>query len=149
MFRIFINVKQFRQNKNCPELLFRNVVRVCRDTMRKAKVHLEFNLAREVKDKKKGFKYTISKWKTKDNVGLLLKEEGALVTEDTEKVELLNGLFASVFIFKAGPQESKALEVREEAWRKHDLPLFEEDCVSDHLSNLDVHKSMGPDGIHP
>ncbi|KFR06297.1 RNA-directed DNA polymerase from mobile element jockey, partial [Opisthocomus hoazin] len=28
-------------------------------------------------------------------------------------------------------------------------PLVEEDCVRDHLSDLDVHKSMGPDGMHP
>ncbi|KFR15490.1 RNA-directed DNA polymerase from mobile element jockey, partial [Opisthocomus hoazin] len=28
-------------------------------------------------------------------------------------------------------------------------PLVEEDCVRDRLSDLDVHKSMGPDGTHP
>jgi len=27
--------------------------------------------------------------------------------------------------------------------------LVEEDCVRGHLSNLDAHKSMGPDGMHP
>ncbi|KFR03735.1 RNA-directed DNA polymerase from mobile element jockey, partial [Opisthocomus hoazin] len=27
-------------------------------------------------------------------------------------------------------------------------PLVEEDSVRDHLSNLDAHKSMGPDGMH-
>ena len=34
---------------------YRNVVRACRGAMRKAKVHLELNLAREVKDNKKNF----------------------------------------------------------------------------------------------
>jgi len=34
---------------------YRNVVRACRDARRKAKVHLELNLARDVKDNKKGF----------------------------------------------------------------------------------------------
>ena len=34
---------------------YRNVVRVCRDAMRKAKAHLELNLAMHVKDNKKGF----------------------------------------------------------------------------------------------
>jgi len=27
--------------------------------------------------------------------------------------------------------------------------LVEEDCVRDRLSDLDIHKSMGPDGMHP
>jgi len=103
-----------------------------------------------VKDNKKGFfQYISSKWKTRDNVGPLLNEAGVLVTEDTEKAELLNAFLASVFISKTIPQESQAPEVREEAYREDDLPLVEEDCVRGHLSNLDTHKSMGPDGMHP
>ena len=62
---------------------------------------------------------------------------------------LLNAIFASVFGAKAGPQDSQVLEVREEACRKDDLHLVKEDCVRDHLRNLDAHKSMGPDGMHP
>jgi len=46
----------------------------------------ELNPGRDVKGNKKGFfKYISSKWKTRDNVGLLLNEVGALVTEDAEK----------------------------------------------------------------
>jgi len=113
----------------------------------KAKAHLELNLARDVKNNKKGFfNYISSKRKTRDNVGLLLNEVGALVTEDAE---LLNAFFASVFSAKAGPQESQAPEVKEEAYREDDLPLVDEDCVRDRLSNLDTHKSMGPHGMHP
>ena len=47
------------------------------------------------------------------------------------------------------PQESQATEVREEAYKEDDFPLVEKDCVRDRLSHLDVHKSMGPDGMHP
>ncbi|GAB0205276.1 mitochondrial enolase superfamily member 1 [Grus japonensis] len=75
---------------------YRNVVRVCRDAMRKAKAQLELNLAKDVKDNKKGFfKYLSSKRETRENVGLLLNEVSALVMEDTEKAELLNAAFAS------------------------------------------------------
>ncbi|GAB0209844.1 mitochondrial enolase superfamily member 1 [Grus japonensis] len=129
---------------------YRNVVRVCRDATRKAKAHLELKLAGDVKDNKKGFfKYIISKRKTGENVRLLLNEVGALVTEDTEEMELLNAAFASVFTAKAGPQESQTLEVREKVCRKKDLPLVEEDRVREHLGKVDIHKSMSPDGMHP
>jgi len=60
---------------------YRNVVKACRDAMRKAKVHLELNLSRDVKDNKKSFfKYISSKRKTRDNVGPLLNKVGVLVT---------------------------------------------------------------------
>jgi len=97
---------------------YRNVVKACRVATRKAKAHLELNLVRDVKDNKKSFfRYISSKWKTRDNVGPLLNEVGALVMEDAEKAELLNACFASVFSVKAGPQESQAPEAREEACR--------------------------------
>ena len=112
---------------------YRGVVRECRDAMRKAKSHLELNLARDVKDNKKGFFKSISsKRKTRETVGLLLNEVSALVTEDTEKTELLSAAFASVFTAKAGPQDSQTLEVREKVWRKEDLPSVEEDRVREH-----------------
>jgi len=124
---------------------YRNVVRACRDATRKAKAHL----ARDVKDNKKScFKYISSKWKTRDNVRLLLNEVSALVMEDAEKVEFLNAFFASFFTAKAGPQASQSLEVRKKAWRKKDL-LVKKDCVRDHLSKLNTHKSLGPSGMHP
>jgi len=82
-------------------------------------------------------------------VGPLLNEAGVLVTEDAEKAELLKAFFASVFINKEGPQESQAPDVREEDHREDDFPLVKENCVRDRLSDLEAHKSMGPDGMHP
>ncbi|GAB0185471.1 mitochondrial enolase superfamily member 1 [Grus japonensis] len=74
---------------------YRNVVRVCRDATRKAKAHLELNLARDVKDNNKGFfKYNSSERKTRENVDPLLNEVGVLVMEDMETVDLLNAFFA-------------------------------------------------------
>ena len=93
---------------------YKNVVRDCRDATRKVKAHLELNLAKEIKNNKKGFiKYVNSKRKARENVGPILSEGGALVTGDAEKAEILNAFFASVFSERALPQESRNLEVDE------------------------------------
>jgi len=130
---------------------YTNVVRARRDVTRKVKASPPgTESGKGCQRQQEGFfKYISSKRKTRENVGPLLNEVGVLVTEDAEKEELMNTFFASVFSPKAGPQESQALQAREEAYREHDLPLVEEDCVRDLFSNLDVHKSMGPDGMHP
>lgn len=94
-------------------------MRACRDVMRKTKVHLELNVVREVKDNKKGFlKYDSSKTKTRENVGPLLNEMGALVMEDTEKVKLLNTFFVLVFISNTALSESQTLKVKRENLEK-------------------------------
>ena len=46
-------------------------------------------------------------------MGLLLNEVGALVTEDTEKAEIMCIFLASVFTTNTAPRESQTLEVRE------------------------------------
>jgi len=72
--------------------------------MRKAKVHVELNLARDVKDNKQGFfKYISKKRMSREKVGPLLNGVGALVRENTEKTELLNAAFASVFSARGPP----------------------------------------------
>lgn len=59
--------------------------------MSMVKAHLELNLARDIKDKKKSFfKHVSSKRKASENMGLLLNGVGALVLTDIEKAELLN-----------------------------------------------------------
>ena len=76
---------------------YRAVVRVCRDRMRKAKVQMELNLARDMKDNKKGFyRYIGKKEQTKESVPPLMKGNGELAS-DIEKAEVLSECFASVF----------------------------------------------------
>ncbi|PKU39453.1 rna-directed dna polymerase from mobile element jockey- hypothetical protein [Limosa lapponica baueri] len=120
------------------------------DEMRKAKASLELKLARGVKVKKTGFfKYIGGKRKMRENVSPLLNETGAMVTEDAEKAELLNAFFASVFTAQGSPQEFHTLKETEKVWMKEDFPLVNEDQVREQLSELDIRKSMGPDGTHP
>lgn len=56
-------------------------------------------------------------------MGPLLKERGDLVTWDSEKAEVQNVFFASVFTSKTGPQEFQVPEARLNGWSKEDVPL--------------------------
>jgi len=78
---------------------YRAAVRVCRDRIRKAKTQMEINLARDVKENKKGFyRYRGRKRQAKESVPPLMKSNGELASSDMEKAEVLNECFASVFM---------------------------------------------------
>ncbi|GAB0176516.1 mitochondrial enolase superfamily member 1 [Grus japonensis] len=122
---------------------YRETVRAARDQVRKAKALTEISLARDVKDNKKSFyRYVSEKRRTRENVGPLRNETGDLVTQDMEKAEVLNDFFASVFTGKYLSHTAQVTEGRD--WENAELPTVGED----HLRNLKVHKSMGPDELH-
>ncbi|CAM5119753.1 unnamed protein product [Natator depressus] len=123
------------------------IAQACRSEIRKAKSHLELQLARDVKSNKKGFfKYVSSKKKVKESVGPLLNGVGNLVTEDVEKANVLNAFFASVFTNKVSFQTTA---LGSTTWGGGDQPSVEKEVVQDYLEKLDEHKSMGPDVLHP
>lgn len=66
---------------------YRNAIRLWRDATRRAKAHVELNLARGVKDKKGFITHVSNKRKPRENTGPLLNEASAVVTESAEKVE--------------------------------------------------------------
>ncbi|CAM4488283.1 unnamed protein product [Lepidochelys kempii] len=122
---------------------YKNIARACRNEIRRAKSHLELQLARDVKSNKKSFfRYVGNKKKAKESVGPLLNEGGNLVTEDVEKANVLNAFFASVF-----SSQTAALGITK--WGRDGQPSVEIEVVRDYLEKLDVHKSMGPDELHP
>ncbi|GAB0189884.1 mitochondrial enolase superfamily member 1 [Grus japonensis] len=112
--------------------------------------NLELNLARDIKSNKKSFcRYVSDKRKTRENVGPLWKETGDLVTQDMEKAELLNDIFVSVITSKCSIHTTQVTEGKGRDWENEELPTAGEDQVQDHLRNLKMHKSMGPDEMHP
>ena len=91
-----------------------------------------------------------NKRQTSDKVGPLQKLLGELATLDLKKAEVLNDFFASVFTGKYSDHNTQVLEGRRRDSENEDLgPTVGEDLVRDHLKNLNVHMSMGPDEIHP
>ncbi|KAK4824825.1 hypothetical protein QYF61_019675 [Mycteria americana] len=107
------------------------------DQVRKAKALIELNLARDIKGNTKSFyRYIDEKRKTRENVGLLQKETGELVTWDMEKAEVLNDFFASVFTSKCSSHTAQVAEGKGRDWENEEPPTVGEDQVQDHLRNL-------------
>ncbi|KAK4833075.1 hypothetical protein QYF61_027737 [Mycteria americana] len=78
------------------------------DGVRKVKVQLELNLARDAKNNKKGFyRYVSQKRKVKESVPQLMKRNGDLVSTDEEKAEVFNNFFSSVFSGNGYPHLSQ------------------------------------------
>ncbi|GAB0194022.1 mitochondrial enolase superfamily member 1 [Grus japonensis] len=129
---------------------YRETVRAAREQVRKAKVLVELNLARDVKDNNKSFyRYVSDKRRTRENVGPLQNETGDLDTQDMEKAEVLNDFFASVFTGKCLSHTAQVTEGKGRDWENAEPPTVGEDQVRKYLRNLQVHKSMGPDELHP
>ncbi|KAK4807125.1 hypothetical protein QYF61_018466 [Mycteria americana] len=68
---------------------------------------------------------------------------------DEEKAEVLNNFFASVFSGNRSPHPSRVngQHVGDQGGKAHHT--VREDQVHDHLRNLNIYKSMGPDEMHP
>jgi len=99
----------------------REIVRVAREQVRKAKALTELNLARDVKGNKKAcYRYVSDRRKTGENVGPLQKEAGDLVTRDVEKAEVLNDFFASGFNSKCSSHTTQVAEGKGRDWENEE-----------------------------
>lgn len=119
----------------------RNIVRTCRDVTRKARVHLELNLARNIKESKEGFfKYISDKRKTR-KCGFIAEWGG--FSGDEGK----HGVIECLPCFRRPALRNSR------CWRKERksclLPLLKEDQDRDYLGKLDTHKSMVSNGVQP
>ncbi|KFQ24264.1 hypothetical protein N331_08672, partial [Merops nubicus] len=77
---------------------YRDTAWLCGDEVRKARVQLELNLARDAKENKKGFyRHMNQKRQVKKSIPSLKNSSGELVTMDEEKAKVLKIFFVSVF----------------------------------------------------
>ena len=95
------------------------------------------------------FKYVNSKRRSKENIGPILVEDGHLTNRDEEKMETFNAFFASVFNNTNRPRAARFPESEDHECGNSDFPFVDTEIVRDQLYQLNVHKSTGPDGIHP
>ncbi|KAK4828285.1 LOW QUALITY PROTEIN: hypothetical protein QYF61_024950 [Mycteria americana] len=128
---------------------YKDVVRLCREKIRRAKAQLELNLA-AVAIKKCFYKYISNKRRTKENLHPLLDAGGNIVAKDEEKAEVLHAFFASVLSSKASCfPGTEPRELQDRDGEQNEAPIIQGDMFCNLLHHLDKHKSMGLDGIHP
>ena len=77
-----------------------------------------------------------------------VNDTGRLVTTDKKKAEVLK-FFASVFPDKCLPHSPQTFGLLGGDRGSSVPPLINEDQVCDHLRNLNIHRSMSPDEMHP
>ena len=79
----------------------------------------------------------------------MIRKTGKLVTTDEEKAEVLDNFFASLFTDSIFSHTSQVDGLSGRDWGNKALTTVREDQVHDHLRNLNIPKSMGPDEMHP
>ena len=126
---------------------YKEAARLCRDEVRKAKAQLELNLPRDARENKKGFCRSLNqKKKVQEAVPPLMSDTGKLVTAEKGKAEVL---FALVFSDKCSSHSSQTFGLIGGDRGSNVPPTVSEDQVRGHLRNLNIHKSMWPDEMHP
>ena len=104
-------------------------------------------LALQVKSNPKAFyKYVSSKTKPKESVSNLCKGDGLLTDNDSEKAELLNNFFSSVFTSEDSSDSQEFIkDINVQICNLSVSP----DQMEKALNNLNISKSPGPDKLHP
>ena len=117
--------------------------------IKQLKKNKEDKIAKNIKCNSKAFyQYIASKTINKDGVADLVNCEGKLTSNDTEKCDILNTFFSSVFT------NEDASNVPDFKHDFIDLPSLDNCIISTEdmekaLFNLNQNKSPGPDHIHP
>ena len=106
-------------------------------------------MARDAKKHKKGFyRYLKQKRKVQEGVTPPVTDTGRLVTTDKEKAEVFH-FFASAFPDNCSPHSPQIFGLVGGNWGSNMSSTVSEDQVCDHLRNLNIHRSMGPNEMYP
>lgn len=82
------------------------------------------------------------------NIWLIPREECLLASKEEEKAQSFNDFFLHQFlILMTNLGLGSNLQLDDHNWESSDFPLVATKTVSDQLYQLNVHKSLGPDGI--
>ena len=125
-----------------------NTIQICRDGIRKAKMQVELNLTRDVKNNKKCFyRYIGQKRWAKESVPCMRNEKAKLASTDMGKAEILSEFIASVFIGHQASHVSWVPELLYKHWGSKIPPTVSKEQVRDHMATLIVYKSVESDRI--
>ena len=92
------------------------------------------------------YQYISQQSKPRDPVANLQKEDGSLTETDSEKAEVLNSFFSSVFVNEGDSPSPPFKSNNENVLNNVEVTVDE---MTKKLKSLNVNKSPGPDGLHP
>ena len=78
-----------------------------------------------------------------------MSDTGRLITTDKEWAEVFNNIFPSVLPDNCSSHSPQIFGLVGGDWRSNVPPTVSKDQVRDHLRNLNIQKSMGPNEMHP
>ena len=114
-----------------------------------AKMDFEKKLCQDIKDNPKYFwSYVRSKTKFKENVMRVIDNDGRMTENDAETANEMNKAFQSVFVSESETGDTPSLDHEYFGPTIEDV-LVTVERVDKLLKGVNIHKSMGPDGIHP
>ena len=145
LWKIF---KRSQANKDL--IAYKQQSKKCKSEIRKGKLQYEQKVAKQAKVNPKAFfRYTRSKMKTRDAVGVLIDENDALISTDGEIANMLNKYFGSVFTQEEMNMPPSQISFKGLDEEKLSVTEVSQEDVYKLLSNLNASKSPGPDKIYP
>jgi len=95
------------------------------------------------------YMYINQKRKVQEGIPPKASNTGRLATMNKEKAEVFNNIFASVFTTDCSSHTPRVDRSKDGDWWKNVPTSVRKDVVCNTLRNLNIHKSTGPNKMHP